>query len=233
MNSENLEVFVPRPSPRQRTDGQKSRETILRAAAQLATTRGLAGLSIGALAEFIGMSKSGLFAHFGSKEELELATIETAVEIFAGDVLKPALRAGPGLAGLLALTDAFLSHLERRVFPGGCFFAAVAAELDTRPGKARDRVLELQREWMDLHARCLREAQEAGEIDARADLPQVLFEVEAMLIAANFSFVMNSDPRLLRQARRGVENVLARVRPKAKPRGGRSPRRSVPAPKRT
>src|SRR3954471_13032339 len=130
-----------------RADGVESRRTILLAAANLATTRGLEGLSIGELAQHIGMSKSGLYAHFKSKEELELATIETAAEIFERDVLGPAGESPGGLGRVWALTEAFLGHLERRVFPGGCFFATVAAQLASRPGRPRDRVTDLLRVW--------------------------------------------------------------------------------------
>ena len=224
MNPENSGKFVSRLTRPQRTAGEKSRQAILRAAAQLATTRGLAGLSIGELAEHMGMSKSGLFAHFGSKEELELETIETAVEIFSGDVLRPALAAAPGLTRLRALAEAFLSHLERKVFPGGCFFAALAAELDTRPGRARDRVRELQGEWMDLLAQCFEEARRLGEIDPAADASLILFELQAMLLAANYSFVMSEDREPLRLARRGLEDVLARIIIPARPGAAKRPR---------
>src|SRR6516225_10636462 len=139
---------------RHASKGQASRDTILRTAAKLATTKGLDGLSIGDLAAEVGMSKSGLYAHFKSKEELELATIETAAAIFDGEVLQPAAKAHAGTERLGALVDAFLSHLERRVFPGGCFFAAVAAELDTRPGPARDRVVRVLDEWLSLLRQC-------------------------------------------------------------------------------
>src|SRR5262245_24973576 len=114
--------------------GQASRATILLAAAKLATTHGLNGLSIGDLAAEVGMSKSGLYAHFKSKEELELATIATAAAIFGSEVLQPVATAPAGIARLKSLANSYLAHIERRVFPGGCFFAAVAAELDTRPG---------------------------------------------------------------------------------------------------
>src|SRR5437763_14494702 len=103
-----------------RADGVESRRTILLAAAELATTRGLEGLSIGDLAQHIGMSKSGLYAHFKSKEELELATIETAAELFESDVIEKVPESLGGLARVSALTDAFLGHLARRIFPGGC-----------------------------------------------------------------------------------------------------------------
>src|SRR5947208_13762357 len=111
-----------------RADGVQSRRAILRAAAQLATTRGLEALSLGELAQHIGMSKSGLYAHFKSKEELELATIDAAAEIFERDVLTPAGASPGGLGRVWALCEAFLGHLERRVFPGGCFFAPVSAQ---------------------------------------------------------------------------------------------------------
>src|SRR5262249_52751160 len=119
--------------------GQASRATILLTAAKLATTKGLDGLSIGDLAAEVGMSKSGLYAHFKSKEELELATIETAAAIFDSEVLQPAARAQAGTERLGALVDAFLSHLERKVYPGGCFFAGVGAGLRTRPRPAAGR----------------------------------------------------------------------------------------------
>jgi AcrR family transcriptional regulator len=190
--------------------GQASRDTILRTAATMATTRGLDGLSIGDLAAEVGMSKSGLYAHFKSKEELELATIETASAIFDREVVQPVTPAPAGIARLRALIDSFLSYLERRVFPGGCFFAAVAMELDSRPGPTRDRVVEVLNAWRASLRQCLLDAQATREIDPTADVDQVVFEVQAMLFAANFLFVMTDDPVRLTQARRGVEGVLAR-----------------------
>lgn len=191
--------------------GQASRTTILLAAAKLATTKGLEGLSIGDLAAEVGMSKSGLYAHFKSKEELELATIETAAEIFDREVLQPALQSPAGVQRLLALVDSFLSHLKRRVFPGGCFFAAVAMELDARPGLARDRVAEVLQKWQSLLAQCLLDAQAGGEIDATADAAQAVFEISGMLLVANFQFVMTGSPTPLAMARRGAEHVLERL----------------------
>jgi AcrR family transcriptional regulator len=202
---------IPVKALKAASQGQHSRETILLAAARLATLHGLEGLSIGDLAAHVGMSKSGLYAHFKSKEELQLAVIDTAAEIFQDDVLRPAMANSAGLKRLLALVDAFLSHVQRRVFPGGCFFAAVAAELDTRPGRARDRVAEIQREWLGLLEQCFLEGQANGEISPRAEIAQAVFETEAMLIAANFLFVMTNDMLRLTQARQGVEHVLARL----------------------
>jgi AcrR family transcriptional regulator len=211
----------PRPSK-----GEASRTTILLAAAKLATTRGLDGLSIGDLAAEVGMSKSGLYAHFQSKEELELATIETAAAIFDREVLRPAARAHPGTERLGALVDAFLSHLERKVYPGGCFFAAVAAELDTRPGPARDRVVAVLGQWQSLLRQCILDAQASGEIDPQAEVAQAAFEIQAMLLAGNFQFVMANDPIRLTQARQGVEHVLARLAVRAGPKKKRSARGS-------
>src|SRR4051794_1280406 len=124
-----------RAARKPRADGAESRRAILQAAATLATTRGLDALSLGELARHIGMSKSGLFAHFKSKEELELATIETAAEVFAAEVLRPAADSPGGLARVYALSETFLGHLERRVFPGGCFFATVSVQLAASPGR--------------------------------------------------------------------------------------------------
>jgi AcrR family transcriptional regulator len=163
------------------------------------------------LAAEVGMSKSGLYAHFKSKEDLELATIETAADIFDREVLHPASQAPSGARQLRALVGSYLAHLERRVFPGGCFFVAVGTELDTRPGLARDRVVDVQRRWLAVLRKCFLDAQAAGEIDPVADVAQAVFETQAMLLAANFLFLMTNDPAPLTQARRGADNVLARL----------------------
>lgn len=165
-------------------------------------------MSIGDLAAAVGMSKSGLYAHFKSKEELELATIDTATAIFEREVLRPAMQAPAGVRRLRALAQSFLDHLERRVFPGGCFFASVAMELDTHPGLARDRVVAVQQQWMALIRQCFLEAQAQTEIDAGTDIAQAVFEVNAMLVAANFLFLLSNDRVPLTQARRGVEHIL-------------------------
>jgi AcrR family transcriptional regulator len=201
----------PRDAERGPSKGEASRATILLTAAKLATTKGLDGLSIGELAAEVGMSKSGLYAHFKSKEELELATIETAAAIFDREVLQPAAGAPAGTERLAALVEAFLSHLERRVYPGGCFFAAVASELDTRPGPARDRVAQVLDKWQSLFRQCLLDAQASGDIDPQAEVAQATFEIQAMLLAGNFQFVLTNDPVRLAQARTGVEHVLARL----------------------
>src|SRR5262249_50406333 len=125
-----------------------------------------------------------------------------------------------------ALVDAFLSHLERRVFPGGCFFASVASELDTRPGPARDRVVQVLDRWLSLLRQCLLDAQACGEIDPGADVAQAVFEIQAMLLTGNFQFVMANDLVRLAQARKGVGHVLARLAINGEPKKRRSARGS-------
>lgn len=193
-----------------RDDGQKSRRAILDAATRLATTHGLEGLSIGELAQHIGMSKSGLYAHFKSKEELELATIDAAAEIFEIDVIRRVPESVRGTDRVTALAEAFLQHLARRVYPGGCFFATVGAQLAPRPGRTRDRVSRLQEEWIGQFIVALRQACDDGEITSSADLSQVAFEITAMLFRANFTWITTEDERVLNQARVGIRNVLSR-----------------------
>jgi len=198
---------TPTPS-RRRADGERSRQAILEEAARLATVEGLEGLSIGRLASAVGMSKSGLYAHFKSKLELQLATIETADTVFRSEVVGPGLAAPAGTARVLALCDAFLSHVERRTFPGGCFFAAVAAEMNVRPGPVRDRIGEFVGGWMGAIEGGIREAQSLGEIAAEADPTQLAFETNAMLIGANLAFPLFGDPGILERARVGVRERL-------------------------
>ena len=193
--------------------GEKSREAILLAAAELATVRGLDGLSIGELAEHLGMSKSGLYAHFDSKEDLELATIEMAGEIFGREVLTPALRAPEGVRRIRALGEEFFSHIKRKVFPVGCFFAAAAAEMGMRPGPVRDRVVMTIQNWLGLLEQCVRDGQRLGEIDAGVDAAQAAFELESNFLTANALFVITGDLKKLGQGRLGLEHQLERLAP--------------------
>jgi AcrR family transcriptional regulator len=193
---------------RPRSDGVRSRRAILDASARLATVEGLNGLSIGGLAEHIGMSKSGLYAHFKSKEELQLATIETAAELFNAEVVAPGSKAAPGLPRVWALSEEFLAHLERGVFPGGCFFASVAAEVDTRPGPVRDRIFEVIDDWASALADAVAGAQAAGEIDPAEDAEQLAFEIDAMLLMANAAYVMEPSAEVLERGRRGIAKLI-------------------------
>jgi AcrR family transcriptional regulator len=192
----------------------RSRETILRAAAGLATIHGLEGISIGNLAAHIGMSKSGLYAHFGSKEELQLATVETALEIFEAEVVAPSAGIEDPLERLRALCTSFFSHLERRVFQGGCFFASVEAEFDTHPGPVRDRIAAIQRGWSMKLQQLVAEAQERGELRADEDPAQLAFELDAYMLMGNTSFVLHDDPAFLHRAAEAVNRRLeAAARP--------------------
>ena len=153
----------------QPTKGARTRAAILDEGARLATVNGLEGLSIGRLATATGMSKSGLYAHFGSKLDLQLATIEAARQTFVAEVLRPALRAPKGIERLLAVCETYLSHIERRVFPGGCFFAAAAVDVGTRPGPVHDAIVAQRLDWLALLERLAREAAELGRTRLTAD----------------------------------------------------------------
>jgi AcrR family transcriptional regulator len=200
---------------RRRSDGERSRTAILEAATSLATIEGLDGLSIARLAEQIGMSKSGLYAHFGSKEELQLATIDTAREIFADAVTRPARTAPTALARLEALCENFILYLERPVFPGGCFFASAAAELDTHPGPVREKLADSLRGWLGLLERGVREAQEAGELDPAENAAQLAFELDAFMKMGNSVLMLHADPGGLEQARAVIRARLERARVQA------------------
>jgi AcrR family transcriptional regulator len=198
---------------KQRSDGQRSRDAILREAGQLATVEGIDGLSISRLAEAVGMSKSGLFAHFGSKEELQLATIEMAGRLFAAEVIEPALTAPTGLERLQQLAENFLRHVERGVYPGGCFFASVAAEMDTHPGPVRDLAMRLTEDWFDQIERAVRDAQAEGAVARSEDPAQLTFELDAYLLLANAMFVASQHPEPMQHARRALERRLAAAAP--------------------
>lgn len=193
---------------RTRSDGERTREQILAAAAALATVEGLDRLSIGGLAEHIGISKSGLYAHFRSKEALQLATIAAAWATFEAEVVEPAFRAPPGRARALALLDEYFAHLERRVFPGGCFFAATIAELRMRPGSVRDRLDEFQRWWLGLLRSDIVLGQAAGEIDPDEDPDQLVFELESHVVHAHLTFPTAGDVQVLQRARGAVRRRI-------------------------
>lgn len=183
----------------------------MRAAVDLASVEGLEGLSIGHLAAELGMSKSGLFAHFGSKEELQLAAIDTALDIFVAEVIRPARMAKPGFTRLQALCDAWVSYVERKVFRGGCFFMAVAIEFDSRPGVVRDRVAGLMQQWEGLLRQILQQAQDLGEIRAEVDAAQLAFELITLMWGANALLQLHSDSRVAIQTRTAVAQRLQSI----------------------
>jgi hypothetical protein len=155
--------------------------------------------------------------------------IETAAEIFDRDVLVPAGASPGGLARVRALCEAFLSHLERGVFPGGCFFATVAVQLATSPGRPRDRLMDPPARWLARFAGALAEATAGGELPRDADVDQLVFEIPAMLVRANFAWVAFGETHVLEQARVGVGHVLDRVKGHAGLGGGSPERRAMRA----
>jgi AcrR family transcriptional regulator len=194
---------------RRRAPGERSRRLILGHAARLATVEGLEGLSIGRLAEATGMPKSSVYVLFGSKEQLQLATIDAARSSFLEEVVAPALGAvPPGRERLGALCEGFLGYVQRRVFPGGCFFVATAAELGARRGRVHDRVAAYQREWRDLLEQTAREAGQAGELADGADPAQLAFELSVILAGANIVAVLHDDDGAIDRARRAVTTRL-------------------------
>jgi AcrR family transcriptional regulator len=197
-----------RAQRRPRTDGERTRGAILRAAASLATVDGLEGLSIGNLAAAIGMSKSGLYAHFGSKEELQLATVQEAGRIFADEVVEPALAAPAGLAQLAAVCEAFFQHLQRRTFPGGCFFAGAALEMGTRPGPVKEAVAGFQAGFVRLLRGFAATAIEQHELPPGEDPDQLAFELNGIILAADANFVLHDNPAVLDLARQVVRRRL-------------------------
>ena len=193
---------------RPRADGERTRSAILRAAASLATVDGLEGLSIGHLAAAIGMSKSGLYAHFGSKQELQLATVQEAGRIFAGEVVQPALAAPPGLPQLAAVCQAFFEHLRRRTFPGGCFFAGAALEMGTRPGPVKEAVAGFQAGFADLLRGFAATAIEQNQLPPGEDPDQLAFELNGICLAADANFVLHDNPAVLDLARQVTRRRL-------------------------
>ncbi len=199
----------PTVAPRRtRSDGERTRRLILDTAVRLATVEGLDGLSIGTLAQATELSKSGVYAHFDSKQELQLATVDNARALFIDVVVIPALEHS-GLERLRALCESFLTYVENRTLPGGCFFAAAAAELGGRPGPLRERVAANQKDWIRLLTEAAEEAVARRELGADTDVATLVFELNALVIAANSSFILHDDQAVLGQARIAIGRVIA------------------------
>jgi AcrR family transcriptional regulator len=195
--------------PARAPKGERTRESILRVAVNLASVEGLEGVSIGRLADELGMSKSGLFAHFGSKEDLQLATVDMAREIFIEHVVRPAVAQAEGMPRLWALCDNWLGHVEQRVFMGGCFFTAASFEFDSRPGPVRDRIVAVMKEWLNALSQAVEGAKRAGHIKASVDPRQLAFEIYSLAIGAHWGFQLLGDRRALKNAR---STILGRIR---------------------
>ena len=191
--------------------GDQTRRTVLRRAVDLASVEGLDGVTIGRLAQELSISKSGLFAHFGSKEELQLATIRAARAIFGQAVVVPARAQPAGLARLRALLEAWLDYSRGRQFPGGCFFSRATHEYAARPGPVRDALAEVDREWLELVATTVQEARELGEVRDDVDARQLAFELDAYLDSANLRSLLAGGQEVYDLARAAFEERLDAV----------------------
>jgi AcrR family transcriptional regulator len=198
-----------RPARKRRSDGERSRAAILDKAGQLATVEGLGGLSIARLADEVGISKSGVFAHFGSKQELQLATIDTATGVFEERVLAPASAAPSGLERLRLLAGNYLGYVQGGLYAGGCFFASVVAEMDTQAGPVRDRAVGVIGDFVQRIEAAVRDAQAEGAIDPSEETGQLAFELASYLFFANAQFVIRADPIPIERARRALEARIA------------------------
>jgi len=188
--------------------GAETRRTTLRRAAEIASVEGLDGLTIGRLASELELSKSGIFAHFGSKEELQLATLAYAEEVFVEHVIRPARACEPGLPRLRALVDNWIAYSRTRIFPGGCFFAAASAEFDAREGRVHDAVVGTFRTWMRVLVGMVEEAVARGELPADTDADQLAFEIDALARASNAVSVLTGDDGAYRRAEAGIHAKL-------------------------
>ena len=192
--------------------GAQTRQAILRRAVEIASVEGLDGLSIGRLSTELEVSKSGVFAHFGSKEELQLATLRYAGDVFAASVIDPAMDRPPGLGRLRAVFDHWLDYSRQRVFPGGCFFQQVASEFDAREGRVRDEIVRASQTWTGFLNRVATDAVQLGELAAGTDVAQLTFELFAMLRAADADAVLLRDEAVYQRARAGIDARLDAAR---------------------
>jgi AcrR family transcriptional regulator len=186
--------------------GARTRRTIARHAADVASLEGLGGLSIGRLAADLGLSKSGVQTLFGTKERLQLAAVDSAREAFIDAVVRPALGAPTGVARLRTLLEHWIVYATTPLFPGGCFRVANLAEFDSRPGPVRDALFRDQRDWLGLLAGELRAAVDAGEI-TDLDVDLAAFQLDAVLCAANTALRLG-DETAVTKVRRVVDGLL-------------------------
>ena len=192
--------------------GEDTRDAILETALALASTGGFEGLSIGNLANAVGLSKSGLFAHFGSKEDLQLAVLRTAADRFVAEVIAPALREPRGEPRVRAMFGRWLAWEQASYLPGGCPFLAVSAELDDRPGPVRDYLVQSQRDWLDALANAARIAVAEGHFRRDLDAEQFAYELYAVILGFHQFARLLRDPHSVDRCRRSFEDLLSRSR---------------------
>lgn len=195
--------------PQRRSDGEQTHREILDAAMRLASVEGLGRLTIGRLARELDISKSGVFAHFGSKERLQQETIDAAEEVFDREVFAPSITEPEGLPRLEALCEAYLSYVERGVFPGGCFFAQLLGEFDAQSGPIHDRVEEGQRGFVGILENLIQVAKNKRQLNPETDSRQMAFELYAPLELANFLATLYRDGSLIDRARQAVKTTIA------------------------
>src|SRR5215813_1089291 len=176
-----------------RADAARTRSDILKVAVDIASAEGLEGLSIGRLASELSMSKAGVFAHFGSKEQLQLATVDTAKQVFVEQVVQTALQKPRGVPRLRSMLENWLGYVERIVFRGGCFFAAASAEFDSRPGVVRDQIAALTRSWMVALRDEIAFSRSQKELHPSVDPAQLAFELHAFVQEANWAFKLFNE----------------------------------------
>ena len=183
-------------------------DRILKEASRLFRERGFENVTVGEVMKAAGLTHGAFYAHFGSKQDLQLATVDEAGRIFRKEVIEPALAAAPGLAQLLAVCDAFFDYLERRIFPGGCFFAGAVLEMGTRPGPVKEQVAAFQDMFTGLIRQFTVTALERHELPANEDADALTFELSGIILAANANFVLHGDPAALRMAKHVVRRRL-------------------------
>jgi AcrR family transcriptional regulator len=193
---------------RSRSEALRTRQQIVETAVVVASTEGLDGITIGRLAGDVGLSKSGLLGHFPTKEELQVAALERAGEIFRAEVWVRVAGEEPGLSRLRALGRAWVDYLEREVFPGGCFFAAATMEYDDRPGPVRERLATGQHRLLRVIARDARIAQEKGDLAGDRTPEQLAYEMYSFILGANASHRLFRDRDAFDRAREAVDRLL-------------------------
>jgi AcrR family transcriptional regulator len=202
---------ITNATPRRRSDGEATHAAILEKAMRLASIEGLGSLTIGRLAQELNLSKSGLFAHFRSKQQLQMETMAAAFEVFQREVLEPGLAAPEGLPRLESVCEAYLSYLERGVFPGGCFFAQLLGEFDALTGPIHDQVAEGQQGWLSMLEGLIVTAQQQEELDPETDPRQLAFELYAALELSNYLSMLFRDPSIIERGRSAVRDAIARA----------------------
>jgi AcrR family transcriptional regulator len=193
---------------RSAAEAERTRESIVERARDLASVEGLEGVTIGRLADELGMSKAGVIGHFGSKLELQRAAVRAAGDVFSHEVVGPANGMRPGLARVLTICDAWVSYCTLPAFPGGCFFTAASIEFDGRPGVVRDEIRDGIRRWRNYLRREIAAAIDAGDIDRSVDAEQASFELYAVIMGLNQEVQLFGDRRGPGRARRAMRRVL-------------------------